>query len=228
MMAPMTRDELNAQCERGQEELMRTNYLQAERLLADAERQAWAARDFDTLARLYMPLQEARRQIRQRCGEGVVRLDLIARDPGDSLDARQIVKDYPFGQLLVAGHGSIQPGLEVRKLARENDLYLETFLAAADGSSVSIVATAESPIESGMRVPVSELPAGPRAGSAETFAELMSLWERLHLPFLNAADAERDPIRRIELYRKTIDVDSACELAHQKLSDTARLLLRHA
>src|SRR5437667_3039957 len=95
--------DLQAQCELGQQQLMRTEYLQAEATLADAEARAWAGHDFDALARLYMPLQEARRQKRQRCGEGEVCLDLSAEGPADAVDGRRIVENYPFGQLLVAG-----------------------------------------------------------------------------------------------------------------------------
>jgi hypothetical protein len=54
----------------------------------------------------------------------------------------------------------------------------------------------------------------------------MTLWERLHAPFLAAADAQSDPIRKMDLYRRTIQVDYACELAHQKLSDVAKNLSR--
>jgi hypothetical protein len=54
----------------------------------------------------------------------------------------------------------------------------------------------------------------------------MSIWERLHAPFLAAADMQVDPIQKIHAYRRTIEVDYACELAHQKLSDTARQLAR--
>src|SRR5687767_6746386 len=99
----MTTLDLQSRCERGQELLMETAYLEAETVLADAEKEAWSARDFDTLARLYMPLQEARRQRRQRCGEGVVCLDLIAQGPDDTVDGTHIVENYPHGQLLVAG-----------------------------------------------------------------------------------------------------------------------------
>jgi len=69
-----------------------------------------------------------------------------------------------------------------------------------------------------------ELPKGPKGGTAETYAWVMAMWERLHAPFLAAAEATGDPIRRIEAYRQTIAVDYACEPAHQKISDTARKL----
>src|SRR5437868_14367495 len=105
-------DDLQALCELGNEQLMRMDYIAAEPSLVRAEELALTSEDFETLARLYMQLQEARRQRRQRCGEGIVRLDLIARGPDDhSIDARESVEKYPQGQLLVAGWGSIQPAL---------------------------------------------------------------------------------------------------------------------
>ena len=72
------------------------------------------------------------------------------------------------------------------------------------------------------------LPRGAQKGNTQTFAHTMALWERLHLPFLARADSERDPIRKMEGYRKTIHIDYACELAHQKLANTARELDRSA
>ena len=54
----------------------------------------------------------------------------------------------------------------------------------------------------------------------------MGLWERLHTPFLAAADMQADPVKRMEGYRTAIRVDYACELAHQKLSDAAKIISR--
>jgi hypothetical protein len=71
-----------------------------------------------------------------------------------------------------------------------------------------------------------ELPRGARTGTWQTYAEVMGMWERLHAPFLASADAEADPLRRIEAYRRVIRVDYACELAHQKLSQVAHDLAR--
>src|SRR5689334_18464850 len=101
--------ELQELCARGQELLMATRYWEAERTLADAERVAWEARDWDTLARLYMPLQEARRQRRQRCGEGVICLDLLSEGEADHVEAGQVIANYAHGQLLIGGWGTIAP-----------------------------------------------------------------------------------------------------------------------
>lgn len=228
---------------------MRMEYLRAEAALVEAERYAWTARDWDTLARLYMPLQEARRQRRLRCGEGTVVLDLVAQGPDDRVDGRRVVENFPHGQLLVAGWGTIEPARQVRALQAEHGLFVETFLAAVyavgAGRAVMVVPTddvrlpasarydtidrlvAESPAHS-IVLAADELPVGTRHGTTQTYAEVMSLWERLHLPFLATADMQADPGRRIEHYRRTIRVDYACELAHQKLSAVARELGRAA
>ncbi len=242
----MSVDELQTTCEQGQALLMQMDYLRAEAVLADAEQAAWGARDFDTLSRLYMPLQETRRQRRQRCGEGVVALELIAAGPEDALDGRRVVENYPHGQLLVAGWGTLEPAREVRRLQAEHGLYVETFLAAAypvgDGRVIVIAPTDHEPLPEFhaetidhllQRLPphcivVAEeaVPKGIRKGTWQTYAEVMEMWERLHAPFLAAADAEVDPIRKIEGYRRVIRVDYACELAHQKLSKVAHVLAR--
>lgn len=249
MTTPPTKPPADIQslCQRGQALLTETDYLGAERALVEAEHLARAAGDWDTLARLYMPLQEARRQRRQRCGEGTVVLDLLAESPVDRIDARHVIDNFPHGQLLVAGWGSIEPALDVRRLQAEHNLYVETFLAAVypltgGARAVVIVPTEEvalpapddRPIDHllpllpphAVVLPATDLPRGPRKGAAGTFAEAMAIWERLHLPFLALADATADPVLRIDAYRRTIRVDYACELAHQKLSNTAHELAR--
>ena len=225
---------------------MATDYWGAERLLARAERAAWDAQDFDTLARLYMPLQETRRQRRQRCGEGVVALDLVSEGEADHIDPVEVVSHYPHGQLLVAGWGTIEPAVQLRRLAEANGLFVETFLAAAypmgDGKAVVIVPTPDvalpevrgQSIDQLMRelpahsivLAENELPRDVLKGTPQTYALTMDLWERLHAPFLAAADQTREPLAKMEGYRRTIAVDYACELAHQKLSGVAAELER--
>jgi hypothetical protein len=235
-----TLSQLQDLCELGQRELMSTNYLAAEAILVEAERIALDEKQFETLARLYMPLQETRRQRRQRCGEGIVRLDLIAQGPHDHITGREVLENHSFGQLLVAGWGSIEPALELRRLQHELQLYVETFLAAVfptpQGPIVAILAE-ESPLPPPESQPLdalkkslpphtlfytpTELPQGQRRGTHETYSQVMQMWERLHAPYLAAADAQKDPLQKIHDYRRTIRIDYACELAHQKLSATA-------
>ena len=56
----------------------------------------------------------------------------------------------------------------------------------------------------------------------------MALWEKLHAPFLAAADAASTPARKIAGYRETIAVDYAAEKAHQRLSKAASELAKSA
>lgn len=242
----MSESSLQELCEQGQQLLLATDYLAAEKVLAHAELLAWNARDWDTLSRVYMPLQEARRQRRQRCGEGVVKLDLLCTSSGREPDVQQIASTYSQGQLLVAGFASIEPAVSVRRLASERGLYLETFLGAVypvgDSFVVAIVPTADValPPADGRSIdrllltlpPFSivlsenEITRGERRGDDSTYAQTMSLWERLHAPFLAAAEQAAEPVRKMAAFRRVIEVDYACELAHQHLSQTARKLLQ--
>ncbi len=244
MNRPDYHDALQELCDVGQQRLMAMDYLAAERALVDAEELALARDDLDTLGRLYYPLQEARRQHRQLCGEGIVRLDVWADDPGDHLDPEAIVKKYPQGQLLVAGWADLSPAVEVRRLARERGLYLETFLGAVypgpNGKRlVAICPFADQPLPPAdtawtddrplvsalpdrcLMFGQDQLPHGKKQGDAETFAATMGLWERLAQPHLDAANAMQSAPDRIAGFRRTIEVDSACEKAHQWLATTA-------
>jgi hypothetical protein len=126
-------------------------------------------------------------------------------------------------------------------------LYVETYLGAAypiTGGSRAIVIVPlaevalppvrEGPIDAllpllpphSVVLHEDELAKGARQGTAETYAYTMGLWERLHAPFLAAAEMRAEAIGKIERYREAIRVDYACELAHQKLAGVARQLAR--
>jgi hypothetical protein len=214
-------------CQIGQDQLTRMEYLVAEKTLARAEELAWGQKDFDALSRLYMPLQEARRQRRQRCGEGVIRLDFLATGPGDPLDGAKIVKEIHHGQILIGAWMSMQAAINARRSAAELGLYVDVFLAmtrykgSGKDRGVRILPAPEDAVESSANC--IEMEPNDLA-AVKTYPGVMAIWERLAAPFLAAADAISDPIARIEAYRKTITVDYACELAHQRLADIARKL----
>lgn len=222
-------------CARGQEHLGRTEYLLAEQVLMRAEKMAWEGRDWETLSRLYMPLQEARRQKRQIALEGAM-LNVWS----DVFAPEALVEENEAGEILCVGWGTIAPGLAIRKLAAERKCYVEAFLAAGyklgDRRAIVIVAREDASVPAveeigGIdqlleRVPAHSLVFSEEQLGPATAEGAVALWEKLHLPYLAAADAEADPVRRIAGYRRTIQVDNACELAHQKLSDTAAKLAR--
>lgn len=239
--------ELQDLCGEGQAELMATRYAEAERLLAEAEELAFSREDWDTLARLYMPLQESRRQLRLRCGEGEIRMDLVAEGPHDHLDGHHVVENIPFGQLLVAGWGTMAPAIEVRRLQRQHALYVETLLGAVfplvpAGRVIAIIPFETDLLPDPDPRPLDELrdllpphsllvdeeqlpPSHPR-GTMHTFSAIMTLWERLHAPFLAAAAKSADPRRKIDACRTVIAADYACEPAHQWISKAAHELVR--
>jgi hypothetical protein len=226
-------------CARGQAALAHTDYFNAERALVQAEAMALASHDFETLARLYLPLQEARRQRRQRAGEGVVRLDLF--DPPFSPE--QLVERYPHGQLLVATQTSIDLALRTRTLAYDRGLFLDILLGATysihdslvvlviPDARVALPASAPSLDQLLRQAPPhtivlnrDDLPAGEQRGSDQTYALTMSLFERLHQPALAQALSCTDPLQRIMQLREVIEIDYACEIAHQAISSAARQL----
>lgn len=233
-------------CQLGSDELIGMNYLAAAKWLKQAAVLARQQQDWDTLSRVYMPLQEARRQRRLRCGEGVSHLGLIAEQEDDQIDGRRVVENYPQGQLLVAGWGSIEPAKKVRELQKQYELYVETFLGAVyptdQGRVVAIVPNCEAALPPPTLRTVEELqsllppnclirmaadlPELPKKGDAQTFARASALWEELHRPYLATADALPDGVDKIDAYVSTIAVDYGCELAHQNLSKTAHRLLR--
>jgi hypothetical protein len=250
-ISPSDPQYLQHQCELGQRQLMEMDYLSAAATLSSAAQIAESAGDFDTLARLLLPLQEAQRQRRQRAGEGMVCLDLLARGPDEQLDPSEIVRKFPAGQLLVAGWADIRPALEVRRLQAHRGLYLDTFLAAvypvSDAGAQPNWAVVIVPLPDAILLsPIArniadlanqlpphslilrpdDLPVGSHRATADTYGQVMDLWERLHAPFLAAADAETDPRAKIAAYTKTIAVDYACELAYQRMADVLQQLSR--
>lgn len=235
-------DPIQSLCEHGQRALLATEYPAAERFLAAAESLAWRAKDYDALARLYMPLQEARRQRRQQSSDG----PFVTRMLADTAEALDLAGNSKRGQFIIAGRASVVPAVLLRAAAAQRGLVFDVPLAAAyraDGQPfVLLVPTPatvlpfdiEYTVDALMRAipvgavltPADALPPDTRQGDAATFGYVMSLWEQLHAPLLAAADALPDGDAKIDAYRKTIRVDYACEFAHQRLSETARRLSR--
>jgi len=105
---------------------MQTDYLRAETALAEAEREAWAAEDGTRSPRLYMPLQETRRQRASSAAKGSSGSICWRQSADQKLDPAEILRQYPHGQLLVAGWGAIEPAILIREQATRVGLYVET------------------------------------------------------------------------------------------------------
>jgi hypothetical protein len=236
MLVVMTSSPTDTLIDRGETLLRQTDYLAAERVLAEVESIAWKGRDYVTLERVYRPLQEVRRQRRQRCGEGVVRLDFLATAANEVIEPAAIAGMISHGQVLVAGFGDAAPALTLRQFAISHGLYLDVFLACvipdasrprlailpfADPNKTRFAGAGNLPPFSVLTDPRT-LPTGAMPGSDQTYATTMALWEQLHRPWLDEADGIADPLLRLTAYRNIIGIDYACEPAHQKLARLAR------
>ena len=247
----MSAEELQGMCELGQRQLIATEYTYAQYTLMAAEKLAWELQDWETLSRLYLPLQETRRQIRQRCLENIICLDLWPNSPADPFDREATVTRHPTGTLLVAGWGTIQTAIDVRALQRARMQYAQTFLGAVypigeKGGARAVVIAPLANVTLPPATPMSidrliarlsphcivfhesQLPRGPQPPTPAATRQIVDLWEQLHAPFLAAARQVPDPLRRMHALRRVIDVDFACELAHQELAQLARQISRGA
>jgi hypothetical protein len=194
-----------------------------------------------------MPLQEARRQRRQWCGDGAFVTHTLQGPTNQPLNAAKIAEEFPRGQIIAAGHATIEPALALRKIAADRQLYLDVPLAATyrigNGIAVLFVPTPDVALPHGdvetidellqqspphsVLLPAPHLPRTQERGDARTFDFVMDLWESLHRPFLAMAQATTNPRQRLAAFRRTIEVDYACELAHQQFSETCHELARH-
>ena len=107
--------------ERASQALAKTDYLACERLCLEALRAAEQARDYDRIARILMPLQEARRQRRQNAADaGVVLLGEPRQTP------QQILDEHAGGCLMLLDPPYAPDDVDaVRRLALEQECHVE-------------------------------------------------------------------------------------------------------
>src|SRR6185295_19413109 len=124
----------------GQKALATTRYTAARRALEAAESIAWRERDAQSLARLYLPLLEARRLIRYQAAEGRVEID----NGEPAISARSCVKEFLFlaqdaGTLLLAAsrvHGD-RAVVEIRQASQRTGKRIEVlFIHRHQGNCV--------------------------------------------------------------------------------------------
>jgi hypothetical protein len=232
-------NDLQGMCAQGQRLLALTDYLAAEEVLEKAVHLAADSGDWDTVSRGLMPLQEARRQARQRCGEGEV--DLTIRLPhGVATDekaaqawAEGFLSQHGEGQFLVAGHDSLLPAIKLRELASKRKLYVECLLAKwtknATGN-VLVKVLAEATGDADLERSDDQLQLKQAQGDTHSYARVMKLWEDLAMPALRQAQTiahqlknKQATMRQVfEAYIRVIRIDNACELAHQELAACAK------
>ena len=243
---------LERQWDVGQRHLAAGRYVAARRALESAEGLAWRRRDAGTLARIYLPLMEARRQIRQNAVEG-----MIVITAGGDRRKTQMLLGQASGTLLIGGtradrvaEAAREVGCRMRQRAGmlevggllhhggEVRLVSGAEVVFAGGLAVRTVTSAEARIdprvEGEMVVP---LPPAGVYGAGEGLQgvareSLVLAWEALALKWqgrhsLNAGGPSAESAwREMAWLRGALAVDPACEPAAMRLISLAEAVER--
>ena len=120
----MSNQNINRIMEEASDALAKMEYLRCEKLCLEGLKLARDEKDYDTYARILMPLQEARRQRRQAAEDAGVFLVT-----GEKLSAEGILDAYPEGCLILQSDTYTEEDLHaVRELACEKGLLVEVLL----------------------------------------------------------------------------------------------------
>jgi hypothetical protein len=244
----MTNDELPyvyRLWEMGQRYLAGGRYVAARIALERAEAGAWRARDARTLARIYLPLLEARRLIRYQAAEGTVII-------GGGVDRSFL--DQDAGTVLIAQRSTpraLQLADRVRHTMRRTGRWLEALLLIDHGHESRMVSPADAAFAAGVPVVWTEdarasigastdmhltLPLPPRGrysnGGLHALAResLVIAWEALALKWQHrhplARRGPQGPWGELAWLRQALRVDPACEPVAMRLIALAEAVER--
>lgn len=236
----------------GQQHLAAGHYVAAARDLEAAEGLAWRRRDPTSLARIYLPLMEARRQIRQNAVEGP--LLLAATDTPHTLNAAlRDLTSRDAGTLVINCRDACKAAGSVRYAARRNLACLEALIAIAHAGQYRLCSLGDPHFAAGLPLRFTHNPADlvqpqdkhdqpeiplPPWGRhdpgtpqhAQARESLLVAWEALgmgwrdrHLPPPGKPKADW---HTIALLRLALRIDPACEGIMQELIRTAEALAR--
>jgi hypothetical protein len=133
----------------GQEHLVMGRYVAARRELEAAEAAAWRQRDCPSLARIYLPLLEVRRQIRQNATDGVI----MITPPRENGVRRKMFNEFiarPSGTLLTAA----TPVGSISYAAARTGACLEGLLLMEHAGHVRLCSSADPHFAAGLDVRV--------------------------------------------------------------------------
>jgi hypothetical protein len=249
---------MERQWESGQRHLVAGRYVAARSDLQAAEAIAWREKDFRSLARLYLPLLEARRQIRYNAAEGAV----VICPPGLSQTAEQrALRNFlraDSGTILLgcaAGcgpAGACRLAESVQYASRRTGRWLEALLLIDHGGEVRLSTQADPTFAAGLPVEwtsdpkrmigastdghliVPLPPAGTyRAGDplhAVARESLIVAWEALALKWQHRHPLRKNaqPWDEIAWLRRALRIDPACEPISMRLMSLVELMERSA
>ncbi len=199
--------------EQASEALVATRYFECERLALEALGLARASQDYERMARITLPLQEARRQKRQIASERrrVIRLDSVEKlEPLLSGQKKIVAGCYLIEPLLVGADG--------RDL-RER----------ADGQEAAVIVVAREPVTRLGAWPV--VMVGPvtvrthfaaPAKEKPDVAWMLGAGEALGDSAIESVDAGMDPMMRVERLADLLATVVDHEKLHQALAEACR------
>ncbi len=230
----------------GQQHLAAGRYVSSRSALEAAEGIAWRLGDFRSLARIYLPLLEARRQIRYNAVEGRI-LFLRARINGKG--ERESLRQFgqlPAGTLLLIchDHEDIANARAVAKkvylTSRGNGNWLETLLILNRGKEMRLVSPVNPILADGLPIfwttdaksmigpstdPELQVPLPPpgmyEKESLHVLAResLLIAWEALALRWQHRHPPGRrfSAVEELAWLRRTLLIDPACEPVTMRL-----------
>jgi hypothetical protein len=191
--------------DQGQRQLAAGQYPAARDLLQTAEAAAWAARDAASLARIWLPLLEACRQIRYLAAEGRIEIhesEVLMRAEGGIEERLVLLKNASQTRLASVGTADYESGLPVEWVTSE---------AASVGASTdrNLVIPLPPP---GIYDGRSGLGAVSRESILIAWEALALAWQQCH-----PMPPSSDPWAELAWLRQTLQIDPACEPAAMRL-----------
>jgi hypothetical protein len=232
----------------GERLLAAGRYVAACGLLEQAAGMAWRAGEAGTLARVYLPLLEARRQIRLQAAEGRIIVDNGSKGAG----LREL-EEAGAGTLLVAGNDAraLRLAGTVEMAARRARRCYEVLLLVRRGHQVRLVSPHDPTFAAGLPVrwtreagaaladaaarelvvplPPAGIYDGRVAGLGALAREaLLVAWEALALGWQSrhALRADAGPWEELAWLRGALRIDPACEAAAMRLIAVAEGVAR--
>ena len=231
----------------GQQHLVMGRYMAACRELQAAEAMAWRRRDALSLARLWLPLLEARRQVRQNATDGLI---LIA-PPHKGRIAHQVLERFtraPAGTLLLAGQDAGKIAGSVTYAAYRSGACREALLLLEHGSRLRLCSPADPHLAAGLEVRITRatddmidpgVPADvvvplPPPGAygpgdplhAVACESIVVAWEALALKWQARHPAHAAPWEEMAWLRLALRIDPAAEPVAMRLMALADVVAR--
>jgi hypothetical protein len=216
----------------GQRLLAAGRYMAARRELESAEQQAWRQGDAVLLSRIYLPLLETCRQIRQQATDALIVIDNVANSSNRSKIISSMV-DFGQGTLICYGAAARQTCHRMTLLARQRGLSVETLLLRQSSGKSRLYSEGARQFAAGLPVlwsrdfsnliepeipeklvvrfppPGTYHPGEP--GHALARESLLVAWEALAIRHIPSKITSESLWEQIRLLRDIRRIDPACE-----------------